>query len=189
MSGLADWSQSVRWPSRALTELTFQVASLIKRGGAAAAQATEKELPQPQEEAAFGFFTWKDAPIMSSTKSISAPAKSPSEVSSTTSSTPSRSNTRSSGWRASSKLKPYWKPEQPPPDTVRRREALGMFSNTFNSLTRLAALALKLTRFSPVVSPPSAISRDSSLTLLLCGDYSRFVKPGRIPMVSRFGAA
>ena len=40
--------------SRALTELTFQVATLTKP-----AQPTENELPQPQEDAALGLRTWK----------------------------------------------------------------------------------------------------------------------------------
>ena len=42
------------------------------------------------------------------------------EVWSTSSLTPSRSKTRSSSLRVSSKEKPYWKPEQPPPETARR---------------------------------------------------------------------
>src|SRR5205814_87672 len=77
----------------------------------------EKELPQPQDEAAFGLRIWNEAPIKSSTKSSSAPFNRSSEVSSTTTPMPSRSNRTSSGFCWSSKLSPYWKPEQPPPET------------------------------------------------------------------------
>src|SRR5690348_5697795 len=170
MSGCAAFNQSSRCPSRALTELTFQDASLVKRAGA---QPTENELPQPQDDAAFGFFTWNDAPIMSWTKSTSAPLTRSSDVSSTTKVTPSRSNERSSGWRFSSKLKPYWKPEQPPPDTARRRNACGRFSCALSSLTRLAALAERLTLRS--FSRISAMSECSVSPL--CGDGGGFVKP------------
>src|SRR5262249_1676578 len=62
-------------------------------------QPIEKELPQPQEEAAFGLRIWNDAPIKSSTKSSSAPFNRPSETSSTTTATPFRSNTKSSSLR------------------------------------------------------------------------------------------
>jgi hypothetical protein len=55
MSGFASSSQAKRCGSRALTELTFHVATLTKR--AVSGQPIEKELPQPQEEAAFGFLT------------------------------------------------------------------------------------------------------------------------------------
>src|SRR6185437_2005061 len=127
------------------------------------AQPTEKELPQPQDEAAFGFFTWKDAPIMSSTKSIWAPLTSSSDTASITSCTPSRSKTRSSSWRWSSKLKPYWKPEQPPPDTARRRKAPGTFSWRCSSATRRAALSLRLTLASGTAPLPSAMALDSPL--------------------------
>ena len=47
-------------------------------------QPIEKELPQPQDEAAFGFLIWNEAPIRSSTKSTSAPFNRSSETSSTT---------------------------------------------------------------------------------------------------------
>src|SRR5215469_17593687 len=70
-------------------------------------QPIEKEIPQPQDEAAFGLRIWKEAPIRSSTKSTSAPLSRPSETSSTTMPTPSRSNTKSSSLRWSSKERPY----------------------------------------------------------------------------------
>src|SRR6185437_175524 len=139
-----------------------------RRGGpcqpaGAGPQPTEKELPQPQDEAALGFFTWKDAPIMSSTKSISAPLTSSSDTASITSCTPSRSKTRSSSWRWSSKLKPYWKPEQPPPETARRRKAPDTFSWRFSSATRRAALSVRFTPPSGTAPLPSAMALESSL--------------------------
>src|SRR6185369_15800229 len=95
-----------KWGSRALTELTFQLAIFTARRRDEN-QPIEKELPQPQDEAAFGFLIWNEAPIRSSTKSISAPFKRPSETSSTTTPTPSRSNTKSSSLRWSSNDNPY----------------------------------------------------------------------------------
>src|SRR5579883_291920 len=144
MSGRAVSIQARTLDSRALMELTFQLAILttVPPGAAGAAQPIEKELPQPQEEAALGLVTRKEAPIISSTKSISAPSRSSSEVSSTTTSTPSRIKTTSPSWRVSSKLKPYWKPEQPPPETAIRKKASPTFSAAFNSATRRAAFAL-----------------------------------------------
>ena len=62
-------------------------------------QATEKELPQPQDEAAFGFRIWNEAPIRSSTKSTSAPFNRSSETSSTIDADPVVSNTKSSSLR------------------------------------------------------------------------------------------
>src|SRR5271155_2153077 len=76
------------------------------RGGTAA-QPIENELPQPQDEAAFGLRIWNEAPIRSSTKSTSAPLNRPSETSSMTTPTPSCSNTKSSSLRWSSNDSPY----------------------------------------------------------------------------------
>src|SRR5262245_5765823 len=105
----------------------------------------EKELPQPQEDLAFGFFTWNDAPTRSSTKSISAPASRSSEVSSTTTFTPPRSNRWSSTWTALSNEKPYWKPEQPPPETLSRSIRLASPSAEIRLAMRLTALSDRLT--------------------------------------------
>src|SRR5581483_7573920 len=75
-----------------------------------------------------------------------------------TSATPSRSKIASSSWRSSSKLNPYWKPEQPPPETARRRNASGTFSCTLSSAIRLAALSVS-EMLGPVVVPPSGMGR------------------------------
>ncbi len=58
MSGLARCSQRETWPSRWRIELTFQVPIFTP-----GYSATEKEVPQPQEEAAFGLRTAKWLPI------------------------------------------------------------------------------------------------------------------------------
>src|SRR5262249_61624249 len=121
-SGLASRRQWARWTIRVRTELTFQEATRTAWGS----DQREKELPQPQEELAFGLRTWKEEPTRSSTKSTSAPTSKSREVSSTTSLIPSRSKMRSSSFRASSKEKPYWKPEQPPPETARRSMSAGL---------------------------------------------------------------
>src|SRR5258708_2923992 len=161
MSGCAVSSQARTLVSRALIELTFHVATLTTIRNLRD-QATEKELPQPQDEAAFGFLIWKAAPIMSSTKSISAPLRRSSEVSSTTTCTPSRSNTTSPSWRVSSKLKPYWKPEQPPPDTATRRKAPAASSWALRKAMRRAPLSLTPTRRSTVV-PPSGMENSRKM--------------------------
>src|SRR5690606_30058045 len=77
--------------------------------------------PQPQPAAALGFSTLNAAPPSDSTKSTVLPATRSRLTGSTTSFTPSVSLTTSSasGWSARSNL--YWKPEHPPPSTVRRR--------------------------------------------------------------------
>ena len=49
-SGAADFSHARAGSSRALTELTFQVAIFIQ---------TEKLVPQPQDEVALGLLTLK----------------------------------------------------------------------------------------------------------------------------------
>src|SRR5579872_651187 len=118
----------------------------------------ENELPQPQEEAAFGLRIWNEAPIRSSTKSISAPLSRSSEVSSTMTPTPSRSNRASSGFCWSSKLRPYWKPEQPPPDTAMRGQAPWACSCSFRKAMRRAALSVTWIRRSPISLAVSAIS-------------------------------
>src|SRR5262249_8409668 len=128
MSGSALRSHSSTLPSLALIEFTLKVAIFItgtQRIIAAGRERSEtdqieKDEPQPQEDLAFGLRTWNEDPTSSSTKSPSAPPSSPSETSSTTSRTPSRSKTRSSAVATSSKEKPYWNPEQPPPETLKR---------------------------------------------------------------------
>src|SRR6185437_15068619 len=81
---------------------------------------SEKLVPQPQEALACGFLTLKAAPIRSSTKSISEPARYCTETGSISTTAPARSMARSSAARARSMSNLYWKPEQPPPSTDTR---------------------------------------------------------------------
>src|SRR5260221_8229099 len=59
------------------------------------------------------------------------------------SSTPFFSMTASSSFFTSSKVKPYWKPEQPPPVTNTRSLSSGLPSSSISCFTLLAALSLK----------------------------------------------
>src|SRR5258708_40256019 len=68
---------------------------------------TENDVPQPQEDVAFGLLTLKLAPMRSSAKSISAPFKKSSDTGSIKTVAPSRSRTRSSSCRLSSSAKLY----------------------------------------------------------------------------------
>src|ERR1700704_5837563 len=58
------------------------------------------------------------------------------------SSTPFFSMTASSSFFTSSKVKPYWKPEQPPPVTNTRSLSSGLPSSPISCLTLFAALSL-----------------------------------------------
>src|SRR3569623_1577807 len=80
----------------------------------------EKLVPQPHEAVAFGLLTRNDAPIRSSTKSSSEPARNGTEAESTNTTAPSRAITMSSSVWVLSMLNLYWKPEQPPPSTLTR---------------------------------------------------------------------
>jgi hypothetical protein len=79
--------------------------------------------PQPQPEAACGFSTLNAAPPSDSTKSTVLPSTRSRLTGSTTSLTPAVSLTESSASAASARSNLYWKPEQPPPSTDRRRIA------------------------------------------------------------------
>src|SRR5512138_870868 len=57
--------------------------------------------------------------------------------------TPFFSITASSSFCTSSKVNPYWKPEQPPPVTNTRSLSSGLPSSSINCFTLLAALSLK----------------------------------------------
>src|SRR5262249_13466016 len=57
--------------------------------------------------------------------------------------TPFFSITESSSFCTSSKVKPYWKPEQPPPVTKTRSLSSGLPSSSISCLTLLAALSEK----------------------------------------------
>src|SRR5437879_13382914 len=56
--------------------------------------------------------------------------------------TPFFSITASSSFFTSSKVKPYWKPEQPPPVTNTRSLSSGLPSSSISCLTLFAALSL-----------------------------------------------
>src|SRR5258708_17333540 len=56
--------------------------------------------------------------------------------------TPIFSMTASSSFFTSSKVKPYWKPEQPPPVTNTRSLSSGLPSSSISCLTLFAALSL-----------------------------------------------
>src|SRR6185436_13579033 len=84
---------------------------------------TEKLVPQPHDAVAFGLTTRNEAPIRSSTKSTSEPARNGTEAGSTSTTAPSRAITRSSSALAWSTSNLYWKPEQPPPSTEMRSMA------------------------------------------------------------------
>src|SRR3954471_4796230 len=77
----------------------------------------EKLVPHPHHAVALGLLTRKEAPIRSSTKSTSEPARNGTEAGSTSTTAVSRSITRSSSALARSMSNLYWKPEQPPPST------------------------------------------------------------------------
>src|SRR3954471_1536981 len=83
----------------------------------------EKLVPHPHHAVAFGLTTRKEAPIRSSTKSTSEPARNGTEAGSTSTTASSRAITRSSAARAWSTSNLYWKPEQPPPSTLMRSMA------------------------------------------------------------------
>src|SRR6185295_12031972 len=57
--------------------------------------------------------------------------------------TPFFSITASSSFFTSSKVKPYWKPEQPPPVTNTRSLSSGLPSSSISCFTLFAALSLK----------------------------------------------
>src|SRR2546423_1460209 len=71
------------------------------------ADQTEKLVPQPQEDCAFGLLILNEAPMRSSTKSISAPRRKSSDIESISTTAPSRSSTRSSSAFTSSNAKLY----------------------------------------------------------------------------------
>src|SRR5882724_11388938 len=111
----------------------------------------EKLVPQPQDAVAFGLTTRNEAPIRSSTKSTSEPARNGTEAGSTSTTALSRSITRSSSaWvRSTSNL--YWNPEQPPPSTEMRSLApspsllrICPMRRAARSLTVMAAVMVRL---------------------------------------------
>src|ERR1700761_1990045 len=68
----------------------------------------------------------------------------------------------SSSATASSNVKPYWKPEQPPPCTNTRSFSSGLPSSSTSSLTLAAALSVKTS--GPGIS---VVAGDSSATALM----------------------
>src|SRR5438132_9382917 len=79
--------------------------------------------------------------------------------------TPFFSITASSSFFTSSNVKPYWKPEQPPPVTNTRSFSSGLPSSVISSLTLFAALSLK--------SSGAGIS----VTAFMCAPELRFARP------------
>ena len=114
MSGAVSFSQASRCSSRCRTELTFQVAMRMVGAGPQVGSAgeragrppghgagprrrqIEKLVPQPQDAVALGLLTRNEAPIRSSTKSTSEPARNGTEAGSTSTTASSRAITRSS---------------------------------------------------------------------------------------------
>src|SRR5437660_9034460 len=110
--------------------------------GATANYSTLKLEPQPQVDVAFGFLIVKPPPVIVSTKSTSAPFRYRMLIGSTNSFTPFDSNTWSPApWPFSSIIRPYWKPEQPPPCTNTRRPLPPFCSSASNSLIFTAAVS------------------------------------------------
>src|SRR3546814_10113443 len=101
-----------------------------------------KDVPQPQDELAFGLRIWKLEPARSSTKSSIAPPSRSNDTSSTTTRESPWAKTRSSSLALSSRSKPYWKPEQPPPEIAIRSISPGCPSRAASSALRAAALSV-----------------------------------------------
>src|SRR5262245_59837712 len=102
------------------------------------ADQMEKLVPQPQEAVALGFTTRNEAPIRSSTKSTSDPARNGTEAESTSTTAPSREITRSSSALAWSTSNLYWNPEQPPPSTLMRSIAPSPWPLRISPIPRVA---------------------------------------------------
>src|SRR4051794_15587917 len=111
MSGAHSFSQVNRCSIRCRIELTFQVATRMAGSGkinegARAGEANRRErldgaqieklVPQPHDAVALGLTTRNEAPIRSSTKSTSEPARNGTEAGSTSTTALSRAMTRSS---------------------------------------------------------------------------------------------
>src|SRR5689334_5267732 len=118
----------------------------------------EKLVPQPQEAVAFGLTTRNEAPIRSSTKSTSDPARNGTEAESTSTTAPSREITRSSSALAWSTSNLYWKPEQPPPSTLMRSMAPSPSPLRISPMRRaarsLTVMAVVMVRVSKAASYP-----------------------------------
>ncbi|CAL77806.1 hypothetical protein BRADO4054 [Bradyrhizobium sp. ORS 278] len=99
---------------------------------------TEKLVPQPQEAVALGLLIRNEAPIRSSTKSTSEPARNGTEAGSTSTTALSRAITRSSSALARSMSNLYWKPEQPPPSTEMRSIAPALSLPRISPMRRAA---------------------------------------------------
>src|SRR6185436_7273041 len=120
-------------------------------------QSTENDEPQPQVDVAWGFLIVNPPPVTVSTKSTSAPVRYRMLIGSTNSFTPCDSNTWSpEPWPFSSIIRPYWKPEQPPPCTNTRRPLPALFSSVSNSLILPAAVSETLIMIG--ISPQESLS-------------------------------
>src|SRR5437868_13586290 len=136
---------------------------------------TEKLVPQPQDAVAFGLTTRNDAPIRSSTKSTSDPARNGTDAGSTSTTALSRSITRSSSVLARSTSNLYWKPEQPPPSTLMRSMAPSPSDLRMVPIRR-AARSLMVTLASAIFDS-GAIPRDCSRVLKTPQGVVKCAKP------------
>ena len=105
----------------------------------------EKELPQEQALLAFGLVNLKPEPSRLSTKSMVAPEIIGRLAGSMKTLTSPYSITVSSGAAVGSSLRPYWKPDQPPPLIWMRKPWAAPSEPLMNRLTALMALSVRVT--------------------------------------------
>src|ERR1700728_2508387 len=98
---------------------------------------------------------------------------------STRSCTPPFSTQKSPSSIFSSKVKPYWKPEHPPPETNTRSLRFGFASSRINSPTLPAAASVKTSTFGGggIISVPDSDSCDALIQLF----YASEAWPIKIP--------
>src|SRR6202789_125835 len=98
---------------------------------------------------------------------------------STKSCTPPFSTQKSPSSIFSSKVKPYWKPEHPPPETNTRNLRFGFDSSRFNSPTFPAAASVKTSTFGGggIISVPDSDSCDALIVVF----YASGAWPTKIP--------
>src|SRR5580698_5147683 len=86
--------------------------------------------------------------------------------------TPRFSTQKSPSSIFSSKVKPYWKPEQPPPETNTRSFRFGLASSRISSLTLPAAASVKTsTSGGGGGEAPAAAEEESALAVFMCIVY------------------
>src|SRR3984957_9072659 len=91
---------------------------------------------------------------------------------STKSCTPRFSTQKSPSSIFSSKVKPYWKPEHPPPETNTRSLRFGFASSRINSPTLPAAASVKTSTFGGggIISVPDSDSCDALIQLFYASE-------------------